>query len=211
VSFTVRAVAGTSEVRAGVARDASSPVPATGRDAVVRPFGAAVRRPCARPNCSTPAIATLTFRYTAREAWIERLLDDPRPQSYDLCARHAARTRPPHGWQLHDRRPEDERYVELPSQPPADLGDDRTVAVLAAALRAVPDAVSEDAVRDDVAEAGAVPAERATSAPAPMAPTAPTLFGGSASFSATDEPAAVPPATRPPLAARARRMVDPAG
>lgn len=38
---------------------------------------------------------------------------------------------------------------------PADLGGDRTVAVLAAALRAVPGAVSEDAAPAPVAEVSA--------------------------------------------------------
>jgi hypothetical protein len=186
--FSVRGMAGASEVRAGVASDASVAVPSQVPDAVVRPLGAVVARPCARPGCSVPAVATLTFRYPTREAWIERLVDEPRHQSYDLCPAHAARTKPPHGWQLRDRRPEDERRVELPPAPPADLGGDRTVAVLAAALRAVPDAVSEDVARDPAAEAGVVPDEGARGA------AGPTVTGGPAPT----------PAGRPPLAARRR-------
>jgi hypothetical protein len=124
------------------------------RDAVVRPLGRVVERPCARPACPAPARATLSFEYAARQALLEPLSDEARPQSYDLCLRHASRTQPPHGWQLRDRRPEDERHVELPPTAPADLGGDRTVAVLAAALRAVPDPVSEDVVRDPAPEVG---------------------------------------------------------
>lgn len=183
--FSVPVMAGTGELRAGVASDASPAVPPRTPEAVVRPLGAVVERPCARPSCSAPAVATLTFRYPTREAWIERLIDDPRPQSYDLCPAHAARTKPPHGWQLHDRRPEDERRVQVPSTPPADLGGDRTVAVLAAALRAVPDAVSEDVVRARAAEAGEV-SQSPDTPPAPVATNAPR------------------PAGRPPLAAQQR-------
>jgi len=124
------------------------------RDAVVRSLGRVVDRPCARPQCSTPARATLTFNYATRDVWLERLADDVRPQAYDLCLTHAARTRAPHGWQLRDRRPEEERLPDVPPATPADLGGDRTVAVLAAALRAVRDPVSEDAVVDATSEVG---------------------------------------------------------
>jgi hypothetical protein len=111
-------------------------------------------RHCARPNCAADAQATLGFDYGARDATIEPLRDEPHPQTYDLCAVHAARTTPPRGWRLHDRRPADERLPDLPTATPADLGGDRTVALLAAALRAVPDPVSEDAVSLGVAEVG---------------------------------------------------------
>jgi hypothetical protein len=133
-------VAGAPNLRARPARD------------VVRSLARAVERPCSRPACGLPAQATLTFRYGTREAWIERLADAPPPQSYDLCQAHAARTSPPHGWQLRDRRPDEERQVAPVPATPDDLGGDRTVAVLAAALRAVPDAVSEDAVPDRAPE-----------------------------------------------------------
>ncbi len=88
----------------------------------------------------------MSFSYAEREVVIDRLSADPTPQRYDLCVPHAARTRPPQGWRMRDLRPDDERRPGDLPQPPADLGGDRTVAVLAAALRAVPDAVSEDAV-----------------------------------------------------------------
>ncbi len=134
-------------------------VPARGagagvRPAVVRPLAGPAERLCARPSCSTRASATLGFDYAGRQASIEVLQDEPRPQTYDLCTVHATRTTPPNGWQLHDHRPMDERFDDLPTATPADLGGDRTVAVLAAALRAVPDPVSEDAVSHGFDEVG---------------------------------------------------------
>ena len=77
-------------------------------------------------------MVTLTFRYETREARMTALAVDGGPETYDLCADHAERTRPPHGWTLHDERP-----VEAPTELPGadDLGSSRTVAVLAAALR----------------------------------------------------------------------------
>ena len=121
--------------------------------------GAAVRRlaphrirTCARPTCREPAEATLSFSYAERSAELTPLLD-PRPaQTYDLCTAHAARTQPPNGWQLRDRRPEDLRPRDARPSVPGDLGGDRTVAVLAAALRAVSGAVSEDATTSPAAE-----------------------------------------------------------
>ncbi len=119
-------------------------------DADVHPLSRAARRPCSRPGCPAPARATLTFAYAERQAWIERLQDAKEPQAYDLCATHAGRTRPPHGWQLRDRRPDEDRQedhqIDSPPVTPTDLGSERTVAVLAAALRAVPDIAPE---RDD--------------------------------------------------------------
>lgn len=93
-----------------------------------------------RPGCPAPAQATLSFRYASREAWIGRLSAEPSPEAYDLCGGHATRTQPPHGWQLRDQRPREEQ-VEEPAAPqePPDLGGEDTVAVLAAALRAVPE------------------------------------------------------------------------
>jgi hypothetical protein len=111
----------------------------TARDAVVRPLARAAQRACVRPGCPSPARASLTFRYDSREAWIERLSEEPRPEAYDLCASHATRTHPPHGWQLRDRRPREEQGVDDPPPAPADLGGEQTVALLAAALRSVPD------------------------------------------------------------------------
>jgi hypothetical protein len=108
------------------------------RDAVVRPLARAAQRACVRPGCPSPARASLSFRYDTREAWLGRLDDEPRPESYDLCSSHAARTRPPHGWQLRDRRPREEQVDGEPPATPDHLGGEQTVAVLAAALRSVP-------------------------------------------------------------------------
>lgn len=111
--------------------------PARARDRVVRPLSRAAARPCSRPGCPTPASATLRFSYGTREAWLGGLSEDRQPEAYDLCGAHADRTRPPHGWDLVDERPAD-AAPERAGGPPADLGGERTVAVLAAALRAVP-------------------------------------------------------------------------
>ncbi|MEX0836261.1 MAG: DUF3499 family protein [Nitriliruptor sp.] len=121
----------------------SSAVPSssTPRSRVVRSLARAAERPCSRPGCPAPARATLTFSYATAQALVERLSDEPDPQRYDLCSRHASRTEPPRGWGLEDRRPvEDRSEPEAPPVPSRDLGSDATVAVLAAALRAVPDA-----------------------------------------------------------------------
>jgi hypothetical protein len=154
----------------------------SGRDerprAHVRAVPAARRRTCARPSCATPAEATLAFVYDQRVAMLAPLATEDVPQAYDLCALHASRTQAPRGWTLDDRRATDEVAVTVSSPMPADLGGDRTVAVLAAALRAVPDPVSEDAV-GPAAEVGRAPA-------APIAPAASV-------------------ATRPALALRTRR------
>lgn len=110
------------------------------RDAVVRPLSRVVARPCARPGCPAPAVATLSFRYTSREAWLAPLAEERNPETYDLCGPHADRTRPPHNWELVDRRPAD-----APRDPtgPEGFGGEGTVAVLAAALRSVPEPAAE--------------------------------------------------------------------
>jgi hypothetical protein len=63
-----------------------------------------VSRHCSRPGCSEPACATLTYVYSISRAWLDELLDERDPHAYDLCQRHADRVKPPHGWQLLDRR-----------------------------------------------------------------------------------------------------------
>lgn len=98
---------------------------------VVRPLSRAATRRCSRPGCPTPATATLAFRYDQQHASLVPLVPDGGPETYDLCGDHADRTRPPHGWSLQDDRP-DEVVSEAPD--PTDLGSERTVAVLAAAL-----------------------------------------------------------------------------
>jgi hypothetical protein len=123
-----------------MADSSSLPLSTTPRSRVVRSLARAAERPCARPSCPAPARATLSFAYATAEAHLDRLSDAADPQRYDLCARHAARTEPPRGWDLVDRRPDEDR-VELapPPTPRRELGSDATVAVLAAALRAVPE------------------------------------------------------------------------
>ncbi len=46
-------------------------------------------RHCARPGCNAEATATLTYDYGNRNAWVERLSDEPHPMTHDLCERHA--------------------------------------------------------------------------------------------------------------------------
>ena len=141
------------------AAGSGAPAAAWARSGVAGGTTGSRERVCARPACRAPATATLGFSYAAREVELTTLAQDPAPQTYDLCTVHAARTRPPHGWQLRDRRPDDDRRSDARGAVPADLGGDRTVAVLAAALRAVPGAVSEDAT---AAPAAGVTPARAT-------------------------------------------------
>lgn len=61
-------------------------------------------RHCARPTCSAPAAASLTYHYGSRSVWVDNLDEEREPSAYDLCAGHAARLRVPVGWQLEDRR-----------------------------------------------------------------------------------------------------------
>ncbi|MEX2504637.1 MAG: DUF3499 family protein, partial [Egicoccus sp.] len=146
----------TGELRQGV-----------GHDAVVRPLALAADRACSRPSCSTPAAATLTFNYAEREAWIAGLAESRTPQSYDLCTAHAARTQAPYGWQLRDQRPPGSRLDVAPPRPAFDGAD--TVAVLAAALRAVPDLPTPDPVADASASAPSGIAAPEPAAPGPVA------------------------------------------
>lgn len=186
-------------------------------DAVVRPLSRVAQRPCARPGCPAPARATLTFTYHDQVAVIDRLLERAEPQTYDLCASHASRTRPPHGWTLRDRRPEEERKHSVPPSLPVDLGSERTVAVLAAALRAVPAPSEADADRTfagPIASASdrEMPAT-ATDAIASGQPSDPEdepspVLGAEGPFEAEDEHTSEVsdiPTPRPPLAVREHR------
>ena len=178
-------------------------------DAAVHPLSRAAQRPCSRPGCPAPARATLTFAYAERQAWIEPLQEPDEPQAYDLCAGHASRTRPPHGWQLRDRRSEDDRRLDPPSVMPPDLGGERTVAVLAAALRAVPDIAPERDTRPphrvEVDEPGGGAAAAAADQPELVAPAA---AGTTRRSRPEDDPSPVlgadprPAHPRPPLAVR---------
>jgi hypothetical protein len=61
-------------------------------------------RSCARPGCSLPAVATLSYDYGNRTVWLEALHVEAHPATHDLCPRHANRLSPPNGWPLEDRR-----------------------------------------------------------------------------------------------------------
>jgi Protein of unknown function (DUF3499) len=64
---------------------------------------AATARSCVRPECRNGAIATMTYDYRQRTAWIDHLLE-PGSGGYDLCASHSDSLRVPHGWQRCDLR-----------------------------------------------------------------------------------------------------------
>lgn len=63
-----------------------------------------MRRSCARPGCGEPATVTLSYDYQGATVWLEALAAEGHPMTHDLCDRHSARTNPPRGWQLVDRR-----------------------------------------------------------------------------------------------------------
>lgn len=197
----------------GVVGDASpTPLSATGATTAT---GAAERR-CARPDCRAEARATLVFSYSDQQAVLTGLSTDRRPQTYDLCPQHAARTSAPYGWQLRDERPEDERRSVDAPLVPADLGSDHTVAVLAAALRRTPSTWQSEPPRAAPTPAPGIAARerRTAEAPAPAGADAASVIDA-----LIDAPQPAEPAThgagdqgeheparrpRPVLAARAR-------
>lgn len=61
-------------------------------------------RRCARPGCAESATLTLSYDYRAATVWLEPLAAEGHPMTHDLCDRHGARTAPPRGWELVDRR-----------------------------------------------------------------------------------------------------------
>lgn len=61
-------------------------------------------RQCARPGCSQPAVATLTYDYGGQAAWLDRLSAESHPMTHDLCEAHAERLSVPQGWHMEDRR-----------------------------------------------------------------------------------------------------------
>ena len=86
-----------------------APVRTLAANTALHPAGHAERpasgppRRCARPDCSAVAAVTLVCDYSARTVVISPASDAPEvddPARYDLCARHASRFRPPHGWEL---------------------------------------------------------------------------------------------------------------
>ena len=63
-----------------------------------------LRRLCARAGCNAPAVATLHFESTERQAWLAELDDTAARTHGDLCPRHVAALVLPRGWELHDER-----------------------------------------------------------------------------------------------------------
>lgn len=62
-------------------------------------------RHCARPGCSAPATATMTYHYAGRTVWLDGPGDEPEPAAaWGLCATHAASLKVPVGWECEDRR-----------------------------------------------------------------------------------------------------------
>jgi hypothetical protein len=59
-----------------------------------------IERQCAKPACSQPAVATLTFAYADLQAVLGPLAPDAEPGAYDLCQEHARRATAPRGWEL---------------------------------------------------------------------------------------------------------------
>ena len=77
-------------------------------------YGAGVHRLCARPGCSAPATASLSYEYAARQAWLDDLDQDRNPHAYDLCAEHADRLVVPQGWECDDRRSDEQPLFHVP-------------------------------------------------------------------------------------------------
>ena len=61
-------------------------------------------RSCSHWGCSLPAVCSLAHNYSERRAWLFDLEANPDPHTYDLCAYHADRFRPPRGWSTEDHR-----------------------------------------------------------------------------------------------------------
>lgn len=72
--------------------------------ALVPPRSIAAQRRCIRAGCRWPASATLTYSYDKSTVWVEDLLPQRQPNTYDLCAAHAERTTVPIGWLKEDLR-----------------------------------------------------------------------------------------------------------
>jgi hypothetical protein len=70
----------------------------------VPPRSIAPQRRCSRNGCRWPASATLTYSYDKVTVWVEDLLPQKQPNTYDLCAAHAERTTVPIGWIKEDLR-----------------------------------------------------------------------------------------------------------
>src|SRR5579864_7124990 len=81
-------------------------------------YGSTQRRVCARAGCNAPAVATLRFQPTERQAWLAELDESAARTQGDLCRRHAAALVLPRGWELHDeRRPVAARVAPVEAPP----------------------------------------------------------------------------------------------
>lgn len=86
-------------------------------------------RQCARPGCSQPAVATLTYDYRSQAAWLDRLAPEAHPMTHDLCDHHAERLSVPQGWRLEDRR-----MIAPLTQPASASADDEQAAPVVTGL-----------------------------------------------------------------------------
>jgi len=68
-------------------------------------------RSCSRWGCSLSAVCSLAHNYAERRAWIFDLEAVADPHTYDLCAYHADRFKPPLGWIAEDRRSASSRFL----------------------------------------------------------------------------------------------------
>lgn len=75
-------------------------------------------RTCSHTGCQWPAVATLSFDYGVRRAWLDELSPRNDPSTYDLCSVHADRFSPPRGWTHEDRRFLPEPLFHLEEIPP---------------------------------------------------------------------------------------------
>ncbi|MGH9155477.1 MAG: DUF3499 family protein [Acidimicrobiales bacterium] len=62
-------------------------------------------RRCARPACSHPSAAHMTYDYANRVVWLDGGGGDAvGGASWGLCAAHTERLSVPRGWSIEDRR-----------------------------------------------------------------------------------------------------------
>ncbi|MDO5700736.1 MAG: DUF3499 domain-containing protein [Bowdeniella nasicola] len=57
-------------------------------------------RPCIRPGCERPAVATLTYVYEDASMIVGPLSGKAEPHAYDLCETHANSITAPRGWDV---------------------------------------------------------------------------------------------------------------
>lgn len=57
-------------------------------------------RRCSKSNCSSKAVATLSYNYGEQIATLSHLQQYPEPHTYDLCQEHSERLTIPRGWSV---------------------------------------------------------------------------------------------------------------